>query len=278
MGGVNRIYGIIGHPVLHSLSPAMHNAALAAANLQAEYRIFDIDPADPENLANFCYETDVNEIGGFSVTMPYKEAVMQYMDHYDPLAKAVGSINTVVNEDSKLIGYNTDATGALQALLEKTKLDGKRVLLLGAGGAARAIAYGLKQYGTDIHVWSRTMEHAQELADNLNLQTIEYRHIAGAKFDIIINATPVGMAPGTTESLLHADQIHPGALVMDVVTHPMETQLLKEAKKAVCDVITGERMLLFQAAGQFELWFGKAAPVDVMEKALYEEIARRAKA
>ncbi|MBN2096039.1 shikimate dehydrogenase [Candidatus Peregrinibacteria bacterium] len=272
---MNKIYGIVGHPVAHSLSPAMHNAAIRHLKIDAEYRLFDIDPDHPDDLANFCYETDLNNIGGFSVTMPYKEEIMAYMDHYDPLAKIVGSVNTVVNENSKLIGYNTDAAGSMQALRKKTDISGKKALVMGAGGAAKAIVYSLKEYGADVFIFNRTQEKAEALADEFDVETIEFRQIPQANFDIIVNATPVGSLPRCEETLLNAGQIPSHAVVMDLITCPIETQLLKEAEKASATPISGERMLLHQAVGQFELWFGKKAPVEVMEKALYEALEKR---
>ncbi|MFH1012415.1 MAG: shikimate dehydrogenase [Candidatus Peregrinibacteria bacterium] len=277
-----KLYGIVGHPVMHSLSPVMHYAAFKAAGIEAEYRLFDMDPAHPEDLENFCYETEVNNISGFSVTMPYKQAIMAYMDRCDPLAKAVGSVNTVaIKKHEKfdshlLIGYNTDVTGAMKALNQKTRLPGKRALVLGAGGAARAIAYGLRECGADVHIFNRTMETAKALANEFNVEFIEYRHITKrANFDVVVNTTPVGSEPATRESLLHADRIKEGAVVMDLVTNPMETQLLKEARKAGAETITGERMLLHQAAGQFAIWFGQTAPLEAMEKALYAQLQKQ---
>lgn len=269
---MKQIYGIVGHPVTHSLSPFMHNAAFKAEGIEAEYRRFDIDPDEEEGLANFCYETDLNNVKGFSVTMPFKQQIMEYLDYLDPLARIVGSVNTVSVEDSNLTGYNTDATGALQALKEKSSIPGKRVLLLGAGGAARALVYSLKEFGADLHIFNRTTEKAEALADEFNVNTIEYRHIPNGKFDIVINCTPVGQLPDTESSLLHADQLKGVNVVMDLITYPTKTQLLKEAEKAGAEIISGERMLLFQACGQFEIWFGKNAPVDAMEKALYENL------
>ncbi len=270
-----KTYGIVGHPVIHSLSPAMHNAAIRHLKIDAEYQRFDIDPDNPDNLANFCYETDVNNIGGFSVTMPYKREIMAYMDHYDPLAKIVESVNTVVNENSKLIGYNTDAMGALQALREKTVINRKKALIMGAGGAARAIAYSLKEYGAEVFVFNRTPEKAEDLADKFKIETIEFRHIPQGDFSIIVNATPVGSLPNSEESLLNAGQIPEKAVVLDIVTNPIRTRLLKEAEKAGATPISGERMLLWQAVDQFKLFFGYKAPAEVMEKALYEELEKR---
>lgn len=270
-----KIYGIVGHPVEHSLSPAMHNAAFEAEGIDAEYKRFDIDPANPEDLANFCYETDVNNIAGFSVTMPYKEAIMDHMDNIEVLAKEVSSVNTVKNEDSNLNGYNTDTTGAMKALQEKTEIKGKKALVLGAGGGARAIIYALKEFGAEVHIFNRTTQKAEALAEKFNVEVTEFGDIQDAGFDIIVNSTPIGSFPQIEQSLLTADQIKKGAVVMDIITHPWETQLLKEAKKAGADTISGERMLLHQAVGQFEIWFDRPAPFEVMEKALYEELRTR---
>lgn len=272
---VKKIYGIVGHPLTYSFSPILQGAAFEAEGIEAEFRKFDFDPAQPGYLENFCYESDLNGVGGFCVTMPYKEEITRLMDYYDPLAKKLGSVNTVKNEDSNLIGYNTDLMGAIKSLEEVTRINGKKALVLGAGGAARAISFGLKSKGTDVFVFNRSAARARELADTFDLETMEYRDIEKTDFDIIINATPVGRAPKEKESLLKAEQIKKGALVMDIVTQPLETRLLKEAKKAGAKTISGERMLLHQAAEQFEIWFDKKAPLEVMEKALYEELKRR---
>ncbi len=253
----------------------MHNAAFKAKGIDAEYRLFDISPDDPEDLANFCYETDLNNIGGFSVTMPYKEVIMDYCDHYEVLAKKVGSVNTVKNEDSNLNGYNTDATGAMKALQEKTELKDKKTLVLGAGGAARAIIYALKEFGADVYLFNRTKEKAEAIAEELEVEMIEFLEIKDAHFDIIVNATPVGSYPQIEQSLLTSEQIKKGCVVMDIITNPLETQLLKEAEKAGAVAVSGERMLLHQAAGQYEIWFDKSAPFEVMEEALYKELKAR---
>jgi len=267
-----KIYGIIGHPVKHSLSPAMHNAAFKAEKINAEYQLFDIHPDEPDGFANFCYETDLNNISGLSITMPYKELALEYLDHIDPVAKMIGSVNTIMNEDSQLIGYNTDSLGAIEAIKEKTTLKHKRVLVMGAGGAARAIGYGLKEFGAEVSIFNRTIEKAIELANELKVNSIDYRDIPKEDFDIIINTTPVGSFPNSNESLLHAAQLEGVEVVMDIITNPIETQLIKEAKKTGAHIITGERMLLMQACRQFEIWFNKKAPKDVMEKALYEKL------
>ena len=272
---MKQIYGILGHPVEHSLSPAMHNAAFKAEGIDAEYRRFDLDPEAPEMLANFCYETDVNHIAGFSVTMPYKEQIMHFLDNIEVLAKEVSSVNTVKNENSNLNGYNTDATGAIKALQEKTEVKGKKALVLGAGGAARAIIYALREFGAEVYIFNRTAQKAEALAEKFDVETIGFRDIKDAGFDIIVNCTPIGMSPLIEQSLLTADQIRKEAVVMDIITHPLETQLLREANKAGAETVSGERMLLHQAAGQFEIWFNRSAPFEVMEKALYEALKKR---
>lgn len=272
---MTKIYGIVGHPVEHSLSPTMHNAAYKAEGIDAEYKLFDINPDNPEDLANFCYESDLNGIAGFSVTMPYKEVIMDYLDHMDVLAKEATSVNTVKNEDSNLNGFNTDAIGAIKALQEVAKVNGKKALVLGAGGAARAIIYALREFGAEVFIFNRTMQKAIALAKKFEVDVIEFRDIKEAGFDIVVNSTPIGMFPQIEQSLLTADQIKEGSVVMDIITHPQETQLLKEAKKAKAKTVSGERMLLHQAASQFEIWFDKPAPFEVMEQALYEELDKR---
>jgi len=272
---MTKIYGIIGHPVEHSLSPAMHNAAFEVEGIDAEYKLFDISPENSEALANFCYESDINEIAGFSVTMPYKEAIMDYCDYFDPLARTINSVNTVNNKNSNLNGYNTDSTGAMQALQELVKLPGKKALVLGAGGAARAIIYGLKEFGANVYIFNRTAKKAEILAEQFDVNTINFRGIKEAKFDIIVNTTPIGSFPHIEQSLLTEDQINKESVVMDIITNPLETELLKQAKKAGAKTISGERMLLHQAAGQFEIWFNKSAPFNAMEKALYTELETR---
>ncbi|MFH0820221.1 MAG: shikimate dehydrogenase [Candidatus Peregrinibacteria bacterium] len=274
------IYGLVGHSITHSLSPIVHRAAFEASGIDAEYRLFDFEPNRPDDLANFCYEVDLNGVGGFSVTTPYKQTILAYLDHYDPLAKIIGAVNTIkIESDPKrhapvLIGYNTDSTGALEALNELTKVAGKRALVLGAGGAGRAVVYSLKEAGADVHVYNRTPDKAELLADEFDVNAIEYRLIKkSCNFDLIINTTSVGSAPLSSESLLHADQIRSGAVVMDLVTFPLRTQLLKEAAKAGAQTITGERMLLHQAADQFKIWFSRPAPLEAMEKALKKELA-----
>lgn len=269
-----KIYGIVGHPLSGSLLPAMHRAAIKHEKIDAEYKLFNINPSDSDNLANFCYETDLNDIAGFSVIAPYKEKIMAYMYNYDPLAKKIGSVNTVMNEDSKLSGYNTDPTGAIAALNEKTKIAGKKILVLGCESSARGIVYSLKEYGADIYIFDREIEDSKNLAREFDVNIIDYRIIPSEKFDIIINTTNIGEFPNTNESLLNASQMHKGLIIMDTIINPIETEFIKSGKEVGAITISGERLILHQAIGQFEIWHGKSAPFDIMEKILYNELEK----
>jgi len=270
---MTQIFGIVGFPVKQSYHPAMFNAAFKAEKIDAKYQIFEINPEEPEALANYIYEVDLNHIGGFTITMPYKETVMHYLDYFDPLAKSIGSVNCVLNEDSQLIGYNTDSIGAIEALREKTEIMGKKALVMGAGGAGRAILYAFKEFGMTPTVFDRSEEKCKALMQEFKIDGIKALPAKLNSFDLIINATPVGMLP-SHDTLLTANQIPAHAVVMDIVTNPIETPLLREAKKAGAITVSGERMLLMQAAHQFEFWFKKEAPLEVMEKALYDAIRR----
>lgn len=267
-------YGIIGRSPEVPLFFAMHQAAFKAEKVEAEYQIFDIDPLDPEALANFCYESDLNQIEAFSVSPHYQASIMDYLDHYDPLAKKVGFATTIRNQASNLEGYNTTVTAILKALQEKTKLIGKKALILGAGDVAAAAVYGLKEYAVEVYLWNRTPQKAEALASEFEIETIEFREIPQAQFDLIINTTPVGNAKHLDQSLLTAEQIKPGAIVLDLNFSPLPTRLLKEAARAEAQSIGGDRVLLHQAAGEFEIWFEKTAPVEAMEEALKQHILK----
>jgi shikimate dehydrogenase len=267
-------YGIVGNPLAKNLTAILMNAALKHLKIDTEFKRFELDLQDEESLANFCYETDLNLIGGFAVAAPFKEDVMLYMDHYDPLCKIVGSANTVVNEQSKLFGYNTESIGALQALQEKTHIHGKRVLVIGTEDAGRGLAYSLKEFGAEVFVLDPDLEKAEALAKEFEIEAIEPKDIEQEQFDILINTTAIGAFPKRSESPLSQDQIPSHAVVMDLVMNPIRTQLLKGAEEVGALTISGERMLLHSAIRQFELWFGLDAPTDIMEEALYEELEK----
>lgn len=267
---MTKLYGIIGDSPEAPLFVAMHQAAFEAGKVDAEFRQLDIDPVDPEALANFCYESDLNEISGFVVTPPYQLSVMDYLDHFDVLAKKLGMADIVQNEASNLNGFNTMVTAIIRALQEKGDIAHKKALVLGAGHMAESAIYGLKEFGAEVFVWDRTASKAKTLAESYEIETVEFRDIKEAEFDLIIHATPVGQQTevGTRfiASLLTSDQIAPHAVVLDLAYNPGGTRLQEEVKKAGATCILTERVFLHQAAGQFEIWFQKPAPLERMEK------------
>ena len=252
------------------------NAALRHMKIDVDFKKYELDLQDSESLANFCYETDLNEIGGFAVASPFREDIGAYMDHYDPLARIISTYNTVINEDSKLIGYNTESIGALQALQEKTHIPGKRVLVIGAGAVGRGLAYSLKEFGAEVFVLDLDAAKAEALAKEYEINAIEHKDVEQEQFDIIINATPCGSFPKKSESPLSQDLIPSHSVVMDLVLNPIRTKLIDEAEEVGAQVISGERTFLFSTLRQFELFFGQECPLEVMEEALYEALEKQA--
>jgi len=264
------IYGIIGNPVVHSLSPIMHNSAFQALGLNKVYVAFPATNAE-KALAG-CRALGVR---GLSVTIPHKETVLAHIDSIDPLAEKIGAVNTLVFDDNKKIhGLNTDWIGANRALADKIDLQGKRVLLLGAGGSAKAIGFGLLEAGAQVILASRTKSKVKTLAATLQCDWIHLADIETIKADGLINATSVGMHPLENASLVPADRLGSFSVVMDIVYAPLETRLLREAKDAGCEVINGFSMLLYQGVAQFEAWTGQDAPVEVMRAALMSMISQ----
>lgn len=255
---------IIGNPVEHSLSPTMHNAAYKKLGLNFIYVAFKVT-----DIKNVVLGIKSLGIKGVSVTVPHKVTVMPFLDKIDDLAKQIGAVNTIVNEDGKLFGYNTDAIGAIKALEEVTSLLNKKVVLLGAGGAARAIAFGLKQKDARVTILNRTIANAKELAQKINSDygsLLDIKKIQDA--EIVINATTTGMSPKIDETIVTEDYLNKNQIIFDIVYNPKETMLLKLAKKKGCKVIYGYKMLLYQAISQFELFTKKSAPIAIMEKEL----------
>jgi shikimate dehydrogenase len=270
-----KTFGIIGNPLAKNLTPILMNAALSHMKIEVDFKKFELDLQDSESLANFCYETDLNQIGGFAVTSPFREEIMAYMDHYDPLARIIGTYNTVINEESKLIGHNTESIGALQALQEKTEIPGKRILIMGCGAVGRGLAYSLKEFGAEVFVLDLDAEKAESLAKEYDLIAIEHKDVEQEQFDILINATPCGSFPKRSESPLSQDLIPSHSVVMDLVMNPIRTQLIEEAEEVGAQVVTGERTFLFSTLRQFELFFGQEAPIEVMEEAMYEALEKQ---
>ena len=264
-----KICCLIGDPVEHSLSPLIHNAGYQALGINYAYVSFQVSDIKRaiEGIRGL-------GIRGVSVTIPHKTSAIKYLDRIDPLAEAIGAVNTIVNDDGMLTGYNTDGEGALKALEEVTTLRGKKAVLIGGGGSASAIAVGFKKKGVKLVVLNRTEEKARKLAKKVNAGGFgglkKLSEISSA--DILINATSVGMWPNTNQSIIPKDLLHNRLIVFDIVYNPKETRLLIEARERGCAVVYGYKMLLYQASKQFELFTGRQAPLPAMESALAQAL------
>lgn len=262
------MYAVIGDPVAHSLSPAMHNRALAACGLPGVYVGFHVT-----DLAAAVAGIRALGIRGVSVTLPHKVAVMRLLDEIDETARAVGAVNTIVNRSGVLKGSNSDGLGALKALETATAVAGRRVAVLGAGGAARAVAWTLSRAGAEVALFNRTAAKAAALAGQLGLQWAPLNDLDRWEAAILVNTTPVGMAPDTRALPVDPGLLDRNMVVMDIVYNPLETALLTAARRRGCTVVDGAQMLVFQGAAQFERWTGVAAPVAVMRQAVIEALA-----
>lgn len=270
-----KLFGVLGDPVSHSLSPVMHNAAFKALGMDCEYHAFRVRADDLSKALNGAH---VLGFGGLNLTIPLKEKAMEIVKPTE-LAGQIGAVNTVDFKDG-MVGYNTDGIGAKMALSsEGIKIKGKKVLLLGAGGAARAIAFQLAKEGARITIANRTIERAEVLVkDVLNIGKAESSDYENLKemiqdSDILINSTSVGMYPKISETIVTSDMMHKDLTVFDIVYNPQNTLLLKEAKKAGATTIDGVMMLVFQGAESFRIWTGRSPPVDVMEKAVRKQLS-----
>lgn len=265
--GNTKVYGIIGNPVSHSKSPVMHNSGFAAIG---ENRVYI--PLPVSDVASALIGLRGLGLYGASVTIPHKETIIPLLDHVDPVAVRIGAVNTihVVNtpEGRKLHGFNTDWLGANRALAERIDLKDKRVVVLGAGGSARAIGFGLMEVGAEVVLCSRTESRGRALASDLGCDWYSLDRVDELKGEILIHATSVGMTPDIDATLVSQSSLGGYQVVMDIVYAPLKTRLLAEAEAAGCHVVNGLEMLLYQGVAQFELWTGKPAPVDVMRKAL----------
>jgi shikimate dehydrogenase len=269
INGSTELYGIIGRPVVHSLSPAMHNAAFAALELNKVYLPFEV-----ADVPGAMVGLRALGIRGASVTIPHKQAVIPHLDEVEPVAARIGAVNTLVLEHGRLKGYNTDWLGANRALTEKIELAGRKVLLLGAGGSARAIGFGLREAGADLLLASRTPEKGQALALELGCQWYPLAAADSLAATALVNATSVGMAPQSEQSPMPRHALAGFEVVMDIVYAPLATKLLREAAAAGCQVVDGLAMLLYQGAAQFELWTGRPAPLEVMRAVLVAAVRK----
>lgn len=257
-----RLFCVLGNPVSHSRSPLVHNQAFADHHIDAVYLAFaptDIRQAvDAVRQFNIC---------GVSVTIPFKQTIIPFLDHVDDRAAAIGAVNTVVNRNGRLYGYNTDSRAAI-APLKKSDIRGKTVLVIGAGGAARAVAYGLHEQEADMKITNRSREKGRELAARYGAEFVPTDRIGRLHPDIVINTTSVGMTPEEDELSCPADCLSPDTLVMDVVYTPLETKLISVARQKGCRVVDGLTMFVAQAAAQFELWTGIHPDMEKMRHAV----------
>ena len=272
--GSTNIVGLIGHPVEHSFSPPMHNAAFEALDMDYAYVAFDVDPL---NLKSAVEGAKSLNIKGFNVTIPHKIEVMGCLDEIDEVARLIGAVNTIDFKSMK--GYNTDGIGAVKAIEEVTSIKNKNVVVAGAGGASRAISFYIAKYGADtLTILNRNVEKAESLAGDVlasdlidDVSSDSISEISGYMndADILIDTTPVGMHPNVdAKAIVGSKDMHEGLAVFDAVYNPNETVLIKEAIKAGAKPVYGIKMLLYQGAESFKIWTGREAPVDVMEDAL----------
>lgn len=284
ISGKTRLCGIIGDPVEHSMSPVMHNAAFRELGLDYLYLPFRVES---QQLAKAIEGVRALNIRGLNVTIPHKVAVLQFLDELDPLAASIGAVNTIVNDDGRLTGYNTDADGFLQALLERgIKPEGKRTVILGAGGASRAISFILAKNKAHLVILNRRsgLEPAQELANRLStLFSSEAKALALNRenlrdtldeANLLVNTTSVGMSPNIDQSLVATDLLNTKLIVFDIVYNPLKTRLLKEAETAGATIISGIDMLAWQGALAFEKWTGQKAPIELMRKEAIKLLTR----
>ncbi len=254
-----RVYGVVGDPIGHSLSPVIMNAAFRRENVNAVY--LALHAKTLKDLLTCVREIPIY---GLSVTMPYKESMLAHLDNTDSHTTKIGACNTVVRaQDGKLYGFNTDTAGIIRPLERRlSTIEGARILVLGAGGAARAAVFGLKERGAEVYILNRSLAHAKKLAHQARARIMKRADLKKAAFDVIINATPVGMG-NSRETPLQDKEIN-ARYVFDMVYDPPETRLMKLAKERGAQIIPGIEMFVHQAARQFEIWTGKPAPWDEM--------------
>lgn len=279
INSLTTLYGVFGNPISHSKSPLMLNRAFEVCGINAAYAAFHIEQG---TLKEAIQGIRALRFRGVNVTIPYKVEVMSYLDEIDEGARVIGAVNTIVNENGRLIGYNTDGIGYVRSLCEETgiSLQGKKVLLLGAGGAGRGIAYALAKAGAaKVWVSNRTQSKADELVSTISSLTaaksIVPEAIAGIidKVDLVVNNTSLGMHPNINEIPLDSSLLHNRLVVSDIIYTPMETLFLKEAKARGAITHGGLGMFIYQGAYAFEYWTGQQAPIQAMREIVLQSLA-----
>lgn len=278
--GKTKVAGVIGHPIEHSMSPPMHNNAYKQLNMDYVYVAFHVLP---EDIGELIKSSKVLGIRGLNVTIPHKTTVIPYLDEIDETAEKIGAVNTIQFKDGIAKGYNTDGIGAIKSIQQYTALKGKDVLIVGAGGASKAIAFTLiNEKIKSLTIANRSKENAQKLIDNIKKQTtfekIGYQPINEADeiigdVDIIINTTPIGMYPKhEVEPPIKTDKITDKHIVMDIIYNPLETELLKQSRLNGATTINGTSMLINQGLVSFEIFTGRKASYESFEEALLEQL------
>lgn len=258
-------FAVIGHPIQQSRSPELHEAGFREFEIDATFERIDVAPEDLESFI----KNQAKEYHGIAVTVPHKEAVMDYVPAYTEAAKTIGAINTLYWKDGSLCGTNTDGIGALRALQTVTELEGKNIFVLGAGGSARAVIYGLKAFGANVLIYNRTFSKAEALAKEFDVIALESLQVAIPQdIDIIINTTTVGM--NELKSLLPKDFWSPHHIGFDIVYSPLYTQFLQDCEEVDGECITGDKMLVHQAVAQFKIWNDIDLEPEIMEMAFFD--------
>ena len=283
ISGKTRVCGLIGDPVEHSLSPSIQNAAFDHLGLDYVYAVF---PVRRGNLEKAIAGMRSLGLHGLNVTMPHKTEVTQYLDELDETAKNVGSVNTILNSNGNLIGYTTDGIGALRALrYSGADPSGKKIVLLGAGGASRSVSFTLVRAAKESIILNRTSEKAERLVHDITTLLGGGAKVTAGRLtdenlekeltdaDILVNATSVGMHPNEQETPVDRKLLRPGLVVFDLVYEPLETRLLREAAQIGAKTVNGLSMLVHQGAASFEIWTGVKAPIEAMMKAAKTELA-----
>ena len=278
--GKTSVYGIIGDPVEHSLSPGMHNAAFKKLGLDHIYLPFHVKSSELEDAINGACALGIM---GLNVTIPHKTEVIKYLDYLDIAAGLIGAVNTIEFSENGVVGHNTDGIGAVRAISEVVPVKNKKIMILGAGGAARAISFQILLSGAkSLVISNRTMEKASELKNDLVEKLDPDVKVTDLGFkleeelkdtDILINTTPIGMYPNISQKpLVTADMMHPRLIVNDIVYNPLKTGLIVEAEKAGAKTISGVKMLMYQGVESFKIWTGIEPPVAIFQKALKKEM------
>lgn len=267
---MRNVYGVLGNPIGHSLSPVMHGAAFKAAGIEAVYGTFQ-----SVNLKGCIHGIRALGISGMSITIPFKTAVIPHLDAIDGMAREMGAVNTIVNRNGYLKGFNTDGWAAIKAIEKVVDPKGRRCIIVGAGGAARGIGYMARKKGMHVTVVNRGEERGSKLANFLECEFVPLSKIYDVDGDVIIQTTPVGMFPSADISPVPENVFHHGMVAMDAIYNPLETRFLKNAAARGCITVSGLEMFVLQGAEQFRLWTGLKPPTDVMrhvvKKALEEE-------